>query len=224
MGGKSKEEGIYVYMWLIHFAVQEKLTQHCKPTILQLKKTKNKTTATTKSVVNVNTAGLNKLLQSILKFYPTMKCQIVPLGNTKKTQLYTHTCTYMHTYVCTPLSHFLIYKQSSVYVCVIMCVCVCVCVHTYIRGRNKIYFFLWGLTTIYKTVQLYLILVLSYIEQEMWEDVWWTHGIHIFFFFHIFFNRLLLYSGNPKGEQKTYSTQIIGLQLINCDRNTEANF
>ena len=38
MGRKSKEEGIYVYVWLIHFAVQQKLTQHCKATILQLKK------------------------------------------------------------------------------------------------------------------------------------------------------------------------------------------
>jgi len=36
MGRKSKEEGIYVYMELIDFAVQQKLTQHCKATILQL--------------------------------------------------------------------------------------------------------------------------------------------------------------------------------------------
>ena len=40
MGRKSKEEGIYVHMWLIHFAVQQKLTQHCKATILQFKKKK----------------------------------------------------------------------------------------------------------------------------------------------------------------------------------------
>ena len=32
----SKREGIYVYVWLIHFAVLYKLTQHCKATILQL--------------------------------------------------------------------------------------------------------------------------------------------------------------------------------------------
>ena len=30
--------GVYVYILLIHFVVQEKLTQHCKPTIPQLKK------------------------------------------------------------------------------------------------------------------------------------------------------------------------------------------
>ena len=40
MGRKPKEEGIYVYMCLIHFAVQQKLT-YCKATILQKKKKKN---------------------------------------------------------------------------------------------------------------------------------------------------------------------------------------
>ena len=39
MGRKPKEEGIYVYMCLIHFAVQQKLT-YCKATILQKKKKK----------------------------------------------------------------------------------------------------------------------------------------------------------------------------------------
>ena len=38
MGGRSKREGIYVYIQLIHFGVQQKLTQHCKAIILQLKK------------------------------------------------------------------------------------------------------------------------------------------------------------------------------------------
>ena len=40
MRRKSKKEGIYVYVELIHFAVQYKLTQYCKATILQLKKKK----------------------------------------------------------------------------------------------------------------------------------------------------------------------------------------
>ena len=35
MGRKFKKEGIYVYTELIHFAVQQKVTQHCKATILQ---------------------------------------------------------------------------------------------------------------------------------------------------------------------------------------------
>ena len=37
MGRKSKKQGIYVYMWLSDFAVQQKRTQHCQATILQLK-------------------------------------------------------------------------------------------------------------------------------------------------------------------------------------------
>ena len=36
--GRSKREEIAVYLWLIHFVVQQKLTQHCKATIPQLKK------------------------------------------------------------------------------------------------------------------------------------------------------------------------------------------
>ena len=31
---KLKREGIYVYIWLIHIVVQEKLTHHCKAIIL----------------------------------------------------------------------------------------------------------------------------------------------------------------------------------------------
>ena len=38
MGRESKKEGTYVNMYLIHFAVEQKLTQHCKATLLQLKK------------------------------------------------------------------------------------------------------------------------------------------------------------------------------------------
>ena len=40
MERKSKKEGIYAYIELNHFAVQQKLTQHCKTTIPQLKKKK----------------------------------------------------------------------------------------------------------------------------------------------------------------------------------------
>ena len=35
LGMESRREWIYVYVWLIDFAVQQKLTQHCKSTILQ---------------------------------------------------------------------------------------------------------------------------------------------------------------------------------------------
>ena len=41
--GRSKREGIYVYIGLIHFVVQQKLTQHCKAIIPQLNKQTNKT-------------------------------------------------------------------------------------------------------------------------------------------------------------------------------------
>ena len=33
--GKFKREEIYVFTWQIHFAVEQKLTQHCKAIILQ---------------------------------------------------------------------------------------------------------------------------------------------------------------------------------------------
>ena len=38
VGGRLQREGIYVYIELIHFVVQQKLTQHCKAIILQFKK------------------------------------------------------------------------------------------------------------------------------------------------------------------------------------------
>ena len=40
----QKKEGIYVYIQLTHFVVQQKLTQHYKATIGQLQKKKKKTT------------------------------------------------------------------------------------------------------------------------------------------------------------------------------------
>ena len=42
--GKSKREGTYVYLGLIHFVVQQKLIQHCKAIILQFKKKKHEDT------------------------------------------------------------------------------------------------------------------------------------------------------------------------------------
>ena len=38
IGGKLKREQIYVCIELIHFTVEQKLTQHCKATIPQFKK------------------------------------------------------------------------------------------------------------------------------------------------------------------------------------------
>ena len=38
LGRRLKREGIYVYIQLIHFVVQQKLTQHCKTIIVQFLK------------------------------------------------------------------------------------------------------------------------------------------------------------------------------------------
>ena len=42
VGRRRKREGIYVYIQPIHFIVQQKLTQHCKAILSQLKKKKKK--------------------------------------------------------------------------------------------------------------------------------------------------------------------------------------
>ena len=41
MGGRLTREGTRVYIQLIHTVVQQKLTQHCKAIIFQLKKKRN---------------------------------------------------------------------------------------------------------------------------------------------------------------------------------------
>ena len=52
-GGRSKREGIYVYVQLIHFIVKQELTQHCKATISQFEK---------KSEWYIHSRGLNNVL------------------------------------------------------------------------------------------------------------------------------------------------------------------
>ena len=37
VGGRSKREGTYVHLWLIHVDIWQKPTQYCKAIILQLK-------------------------------------------------------------------------------------------------------------------------------------------------------------------------------------------
>ena len=37
IGGRLEREGIYVYVKLICFAVEQKITQHCKATIIKKK-------------------------------------------------------------------------------------------------------------------------------------------------------------------------------------------
>ena len=36
-GGRFKREGTYVYLWLIHVGIWQKITKFCKAIILQLK-------------------------------------------------------------------------------------------------------------------------------------------------------------------------------------------
>ena len=37
VGGRSNRDGIFVHKWLIHFIVQQKLTQPCKATLFPIK-------------------------------------------------------------------------------------------------------------------------------------------------------------------------------------------
>ena len=37
MEERLQREGIYIYLWLIHVVVQQKLIKHCKAIILKLK-------------------------------------------------------------------------------------------------------------------------------------------------------------------------------------------
>ena len=37
LGGRLKMDGTYVYLWLIHVDIWQKLTQNCKAIILQIK-------------------------------------------------------------------------------------------------------------------------------------------------------------------------------------------
>ena len=61
MGGRSKREGIYVYIELIHIAVQQKLTQHCKAIYSNLKKGSNKGKVTSYVQMNFHEA-INRIL------------------------------------------------------------------------------------------------------------------------------------------------------------------
>ena len=59
-GGREAQEGgdmgIYVYIQLIHFVIQQKLTQHCKAIILQKRlKQKNKTKQKTPNTLRAKT-------------------------------------------------------------------------------------------------------------------------------------------------------------------------
>ena len=60
VGRRLKREGIYVYIKLIHFVVQQKPTQHHKVSILQFKKKSFRTTYT-QACTCVQTQNPNKV-------------------------------------------------------------------------------------------------------------------------------------------------------------------
>ena len=60
MGGSSKGTGIYVYIQLIHFIVQQKLTQHCKAIIVQFFLSQKRK----KESILCHSCLLNKVMQS----------------------------------------------------------------------------------------------------------------------------------------------------------------
>ena len=83
MGRKSKEEGIYVHVQLIHFAVQQKLTQHWKATILQKKCKKKK-----KRLEFDEEQDIHKISKHILQVI--YKFKIILFNNTDTQQTHLH--------------------------------------------------------------------------------------------------------------------------------------
>ena len=59
VGGSSRREGIYVYMQLIHFLIQQKLSQSCKAIILQFFK-------------KISVQGDKSEVRSVLKYFKNL--------------------------------------------------------------------------------------------------------------------------------------------------------
>ena len=68
MGRKSKKKGIYVYIWLVHFTVQQELAQHCNAAIPQLS-------------INQSNTKKKKRIESQDYFIP--ESMLFPQGDTK---------------------------------------------------------------------------------------------------------------------------------------------
>ena len=54
MGGRSKREGVYVYIWLSHFILQQKPIQHCNAITPLQEKKKKKDNASLAKLTKVN--------------------------------------------------------------------------------------------------------------------------------------------------------------------------
>jgi len=72
VGGRFKRQGTYVYPWLIHVDVWQKLTRYCRAIIFQFKiKRNNETSITmekTKYLTTINVAKKNGTARSLICF------------------------------------------------------------------------------------------------------------------------------------------------------------
>ena len=64
MGRRLGGRGTCVYKWLIHSAVQQKLTQHCKAIILQLKEIYSNYYVQNAQNKDIKKCGINRLQQN----------------------------------------------------------------------------------------------------------------------------------------------------------------
>ena len=70
VGERSKWEGLCVYIQLIHFIVQQKLTQHCKAIILQLKNNCNNLSIVGPGVPAPNLGAIGSMLKAPARPHP----------------------------------------------------------------------------------------------------------------------------------------------------------
>jgi len=74
VGGRLTREGIYIHLWLIHVAEQQKPTQHCKSIILQLKISFKKRTEHTHTHTQIRAETLIREVQGEKLLDKTLHC------------------------------------------------------------------------------------------------------------------------------------------------------
>ena len=66
MGGRFKRQGTYVYQWLIHVDVWQKLTRYCRAIIFQFKiKRNNETSITMEKTKYLTTINVAKKMEQL---------------------------------------------------------------------------------------------------------------------------------------------------------------
>ena len=118
VGGRSKRQGIYVYIQLIHFIVQQKPTQNCKPIILQFKKMKCNIHVEDAYVINVciSTNGTLCVTSTQIKKQRITSSQVTPFHLITQPTKVTNLLIPQISFTC-----FLVPYISEVIVC---CLCV----------------------------------------------------------------------------------------------------